>query len=265
MRSKALTIGSSALRGAVALIALAASLAPARAERMPTPDDVSRIQTEQPLPSQEALDAVKGKNSSETAQTLGQARRQTQIGVAADGPRLPALGGTPEGIDVKALVEKHYGANRQTSAGNANDRTPGLLYFASLSVPETSLDRIIDQAVLSGAALVLRGLVKGGDLRATAERLGQLLKGREVAFLIDPTLFTRFDVRQVPAVVLVAGNGTARCADQACADPTPPHWAVAGDVSLDYALESIVRLAPEAGAAADPYLAKLRSTSHDGR
>lgn len=260
-----------ALRGAAALAPVVmwpALAAPAIAERMPTPDDVSRIQTEQPLPSQEALDAATGKNTSDTARALGQARRQTRAGGMKGSA--PATPGLPvirdgEGIDVQALVEKHYGANRQTAADTGKDHTPGLLYFASLSVPEASLDRIIDQAVLSSAALVLRGLVKGGDLRATAERLGQLLKGREVAFLIDPTLFTRFEVRQVPAVVLMAGSGAARCADQACADPTPPHWAVAGDVSLDYALESIVRLAPEAASAANPYLAKLRRTSHDGR
>lgn len=267
MRSSVSTTVNHPLRGAAALIAAVVYLScPAAwsAERLPTPADVARIRVEQPLPGKEALDKVGPKNTEDTARALRQAQHQSSGDGRAATPGLPVLSDKPEGVDVRALVEKHYNSHRPSFEGGQKT-TPGLLYFASFSVPEASLDRTIDQAEKSGAALVLRGLVKGGDFRATAERLGKLLKGRRVSFLIDPTLFTRFEIERVPTVVLISDGEVPRCEDQACNAPVPPHWAIAGDVSIDYALEAIVRQAPEAASTAQPYLAALRGGFHEGR
>lgn len=230
-------------------------------ERLPSTDEVARIRAEQPMPGREALEATKGKYSADTARALSQAQRQGKASSAAQGGGLPAITPGP-GVDVQALVERHYKNNRP--AEGQKKGTPGLLYFASFAMPEASLDRTIDQAERSGAALVVRGLVKGGDFEATIERMGKLLNRRKVSILIDPTLFSRFDVRQVPTIVLVSGE-VPHCEEQGCASPTPPYWAVAGDVSLDYALEAITRQAPEARATAQPYLAALRGGFHEGR
>ena len=251
---------------AVIMVVAVLSAPPGWAERLPTADEVTRIRAEQPLPSQEALGAVKGKNSDDTAQALEQAQRQQQgrtpTGIALP-QGLPAIG-KGEGVNIQSLVEKHYQSQRDTLEGRQKS-TPGLLYFASFSLPDATLDRTVAQADRSGAALVVRGLVKGGDFRVTLERMDKVLKGRKVSILIDPTLFTRFEIQHVPTVVLVAGGEAGRCDDQVCATPAPPHWAVAGDVSLEYALEAIVRLAPEAEAAARPYLTALRGGFHEGR
>lgn len=230
-------------------------------ERLPSADEVARIRVEQPLPGLEALEAAKDKNSADTARALSQAQRQSKTSSAAQGGGLPAITPAP-GVDVQALVEKHY-KNSRPSVGQKKG-APGLLYFASFAMPEASLNRIINQAERSGAALVVRGLVKGGDFKATIERMDKLLNRRPVSILIDPTLFSRFDVQRVPTIVLVSGE-IPHCEEQGCASPTPPYWAVAGDVSLDYALEAITRQAPEANAIAQPYLTALRGGFHEGR
>jgi type-F conjugative transfer system pilin assembly protein TrbC len=74
--------------------------------------------------------------------------------------------------------------------------------------------------------------------------------------MIDPTLFDRFGVKQVPAVVLVPGG--ACVADvRACPKVTPAHVHVAGDVTLDYALDYIARSHPESRTLANTLHASL--------
>ena len=249
-------------------LALAVMVSSAWAERLPTADEVARIRAAQPLPTQETLDAVKGQNSDNTSRALSRAQRQSKTtpqGGLPTASGLPAINAT-EGVDIKSLVEKHYKNNQRTFDGQPSQKSaPGLLYFASFSVSDASLERAIDQAERCGAALVIRGLVKGGDFRATVERIAKLLNRRKVSFLIDPTLFSRFDIQRVPTVVLVASGEVPRCEDQDCTSPAPLHWAVAGDVTLDYALEEIVRQAPESETVAQPYLTALHRGFHDGR
>lgn len=227
----------------------------AAAERMPVPTqaEIEKARVEHPLPSPEQLEAVRGKNRQDTERAL----REAQKGAATTPINI-----TPgAGIDIGALVEK-YQQNQHVfdpeAAQAKRNEQQGLLLFVSLSMPAASLDRAIDQAAQVGGALVVRGLIKPGDLNGTAEHMGKLLKNRNVSFLIDPTLFHKFDIRQVPALVLLPGKTLPRCENNACNTPTPPHWAISGDVSLDFALEAIERAAPEARTAVEPYLARLR-------
>lgn len=180
---------------------------------------------------------------------------------------------TSPDVDLDALMAQ-YGAMRPTPA-LADDREQ-LLVFISASVPRESLRRLARQAASVGAPLVLRGVV-GGDFPATAEFMRDILgepenDGRPPATfskqghsqtkpraLIDPTLFARFDVRQVPAVVLVP-DGACVTGIRACPHATPVHVHVAGDVTLDYALDHIARTHPEAKSVADALLARLGGT-----
>lgn len=59
--------------------------------------------------------------------------------------------------------------------------------------------------------------------------------------MIDPTLFARFGIDQVPSVV-VAEYAAGACTPEAC--PTPDHVKLAGDVPLRYALERIALTRP---------------------
>jgi conjugal transfer pilus assembly protein TrbC len=230
------------------------------AERLPTTAEIEQVRIEQPLPSDSALNALKFKNSIDTAEAFKQTERKLRDSINSGLPNI----GTPEGVDIQSLVDQHY-ANRQIFEGSEdNAQGAGLLYFASFSIPKASLERVIDQAERCNATLVLRGLAKDRDLRETAELIGELLKGRKVSFLIDPTLFSRFSVTQAPTIVLTSGD-IPRCVESNCNTPLPTYWAVAGDVSLDYALTAIVHQSPDASETATPYLAALQRGFHDAR
>lgn len=179
---------------------------------------------------------------------------------------------TSPDIDLDALMAR-YGAMRTPALAGDRER---LLVFISASVPRESLRRLAQQAARIGAPLVLRGVV-GDDFPATAAFMRDILgependdrppatsskeihSQRKPRALIDPTLFARFDVRQVPAVVLVP-DGACVAGIRACPDATPAHVHVAGDVTLDYALDHIARTHPEAKSVADALLARLGGT-----
>ena len=79
---------------------------------------------------------------------------------------------------------------------------------------------------------------------------------------IDPEAFTRFAVRQAPTFVLMlgdAGNDMQGSCRAGCATPSG-FVSVAGDVSLDYALETIQRRTPQAAPRAEPLLKRLRGS-----
>jgi len=179
---------------------------------------------------------------------------------------------TSPDIDLDTLMAR-YGAMRPTPA-LAGDKER-LLVFISASVPRESLQRLARQAARVGAPLVLRGVVN--DFPATAEFMRDILgepekdgrppatsskqgsSQRKARALIDPTLFARFDVRQVPAVVLVP-DGACVAGIRACPHDTPAHIHVTGDVTLDYALDHIARTHPEAKSVADGLIARLGGT-----
>jgi conjugal transfer pilus assembly protein TrbC len=177
---------------------------------------------------------------------------------------------TSPDIDLDALMAR-YGAMRPTPS-LAGDREQ-LLVFISASVPRESLRRLARQAASVGAPLVLRGVAGGGfpatakfirdildepenDDRSPATSSNEIHSQRKPRALIDPTLFARFDVRQVPAVVLVP-DGACMAGIRACPDATPAHVHVAGDVTLDYALDHIARTHLEAKPVADALIARL--------
>ena len=64
----------------------------------------------------------------------------------------------------------------------------------------------------------------------------------ESGALIDPTLFQRFGIDQVPTVV-VAEAAAGACTPTDC--PVPEHVKIAGDVPLRYALDRIALAKPE--------------------
>ena len=70
-------------------------------------------------------------------------------------------------------------------------------------------------------------------------------------------------MRQAPTFVLTLNDATGNDAEGNCGSGcvTPAGFAsVAGDVSLDYALEAIMRRRPEATPRAEPILKRLRGS-----
>lgn len=160
--------------------------------------------------------------------------------------------------------------------------------FVTLNMPRPSLHRLVDQAERSGATLVLRGL-HAQSMRKTVLALGELIGQRRVNWVIDPKAFERYAVTRAPTFVVDLGGARPTAGllsrsdepadlqqarprrepsgnplDDAACGPTSNQCtatdtfiSVAGDVSLDHALRTLARHAPQASPVVAPMLARL--------
>ncbi len=112
----------------------------------------------------------------------------------------------------------NFKANKVQAAGS----TP-ILIFVSFSMPKESIKGWINQARKINAAVYIRGLVNN-SFKDTTLAVHELVKEQPGGLLIDPTLFKKYAVTQVPAVVVTSGNDFD---------------VIYGDVTLDYALKKI--------------------------
>lgn len=217
-----------------ALACLAPCIALAQAPQWPTAQDIERALKAHPFPGAERIDS----------QPIAQP---------------PRIDLKPSTIDIKALARGKVPL--PTNAPAARSGAAPLRIFITLDMPRASLELLTDQASRAGAVLVLRGL-KGQSIRETVRVVGELIGERKVAWVIDPEAFTRFAVRQAPTFVLTLNDG-ANDAQRGCSSgcTTPAGFvSVAGDVSLDYALEAILRRRPEAAPRAEHILQRLRAS-----
>lgn len=148
-------------------------------------------------------------------------------------------------------------AKRYEGMGPAEESA--LFIMVSCSMPRESIERLASQANKAGATLVLRGMVDD-SLKKTAETVADFLQRYPGAqFQIDPTVFKRFAVAQVPAFVISTPPPDTKTCGQEC-DPRNTFSSVAGDVTLDYALEYLARQRDARFAAlAERRLQRLRS------
>jgi len=190
----------------------------AREHRMPTDAELERV----PIPSTPKLDVV----------------------------------GKPASLDIEKLARQLQDPQGAFGHG-ANDNAPRLQIFVTLAMPEASLSALIAQAVRAHAVLVLRG-AKNGSVRQTLEAARKLIGTQAVAWQIDPPAFAHYRITAAPTFVLTrTGAAPNACGDDVClADHD--FAKVIGDVSLDYALEAIVRGAPAFAADAENLLTQLR-------
>ncbi len=169
--------------------------------------------------------------------------------------RLPQpLQGRP--VDVAAIA-RGFEATGVSAVGRVLEQGPQLLVFVSLSMPEAALRKLVEQAGRTRAVLILRGL-KDGSMVKTAAAVRQVLGERRAALQIDPQGFDRFGVNQVPTFVLLRdGTQAQRCADASCV-PTTSYATLAGDVTIEYALEWIESHSSSAQREAKVLLQRLR-------
>jgi len=220
-----------ALRALACLLPCAAL---AQAPQWPTSNDIERAMKANPFPSADRIGS----------QPIS---------------RPPRVDPQRGGIDIEALARRNVHIPNGASAVGST-ATP-LRIFITLDMPRASLQLLTDQAARTGAVLVLRGL-KSQSMRETLDAVRGLIGERNVAWVIDPEAFARFAVRHAPTFVLTAqDNGIdapAGCTS-GCLAPTS-FVSVAGDVSLDYALEAILRRKPEVASRATPILDQLRGS-----
>ncbi|HET9694796.1 MAG TPA: type-F conjugative transfer system pilin assembly protein TrbC, partial [Steroidobacteraceae bacterium] len=113
---------------------------------------------------------------------------------------------------------------------------------------------LAEQAKRANAVLVFRGLA-GATLREMVARLQPLAK-TGAAMQINPEAFTHFGIEVVPTFILAA-RGTD-CGERACEGQARR---VAGDVSLDHALDRLARSGDSFAEAAETRLHQLRGVS----
>lgn len=83
----------------------------------------------------------------------------------------------------------------------------GAVYFVSFSIPEEGLKRMLGETRRYGIPATLRGMLNN-DLKATADAVLPLVKdGATDGVQIDPTLFSEYHVRSVPALVVFCDRG----------------------------------------------------------
>jgi conjugal transfer pilus assembly protein TrbC len=221
----------------VALRALACLLpcaALAQAPQWPGPTDIDRALKANPFPSADRIGS----------QPI---------------PRPPRVDPQRGGVDIEALARRQ--AHIPQTSPLAGSVPVPLRIFVTLEMPRASLQLLTDQAARTGAVLVLRG-IKAQSMRATLDAVRELIGERNVAWTIDPQAFTRYAIRHAPSFVISLSD-TATATPAGCTTNCPTAVAfvsVAGDVSLDYALEAILRRKPETASRVAPILHRLRGS-----
>lgn len=160
----------------------------------------------------------------------------------------------PDGpVDFDAILE---GAAANASAPMGEG--PLFVAFASLSMPEASLSRLIADTSAAGGVVVFRGFPRGST-RAFAEGLRRVVtdERQEAHIAIDPRLFRAFSVHAAPTFV-VASRAYELCDGFDCTSVVPEHDRMSGNVSVEYALERFAEARGPGAGVAHVALANLR-------
>lgn len=92
-------------------------------------------------------------------------------------------------------------------ASQADKPGQGAVYFVSFAIPEEGLKRMLGETRLYDIPATLRGMLNN-DLKTTADAVLSLVKdGATEGVQIDPTLFTTYGIRSVPALVVFCDRG----------------------------------------------------------
>lgn len=200
--------------------------------------DALQVETQSAIKDADTVDLT------ETLPTFDEAIRRSATLPAGTFPKLSEELTNPKTLS--SIADLMDNAN-ELAAGlglpGDGSRRPSVYAFASFSMPKASLRSLIEQGALAGVPVVLRGLVNNSveDTMHAVHALYIEGERQEGGAVIDPTLFERFSVTQVPSVV-VAEAAAGRCSPESC--PVPRHTKIAGDVPLRYSLGRIALAEP---------------------
>jgi len=138
--------------------------------------------------------------------------------------------------------------------GRTGQNPTKIKIFISWSIPKASLERYLDSAEKIGAdkvKLVFNGLDETKSLPKNVARVRKLAGKRNVAVELDPPSFVKFGVTQVPTIVVYEENEffENQCLANGDMEKLEEFRAgflgVSGDVSIDFALEYLLRKNPK--------------------
>lgn len=138
---------------------------------------------------------------------------------------------TPTGNVLDKLFARVQQPLQPATAG-----TPALMILVSLTMPKAALQHLAQQADQAGAVLVLRGLVED-SFDKTTQAIRDILgdTAGDSTFQINPTVFRRYQVQDVPTFILAKTPATS--ADTCVLGDD--YVAVRGDATLAYALRKL--------------------------
>ncbi len=199
------------------------------------------------LPSRNELDEAAKAGRARSAEVFQRLEVIAPAGRTARAREIPSVNIAPGRAPDPAAIAEQF---RRTEA-DAASRGPALLVFVSFSMPAESLLRLAQQAKQVDGVLVFRGLA-GASLREMVARVQPLAK-TGAAIQINPEAFTRFGVSVVPTIALA--TSAEPCGDGVCESFV---HRVAGDVTLEHALERLAHTDNPIGQAAAVRLTLLR-------
>lgn len=138
---------------------------------------------------------------------------------------------------------------------NEKKKNPSILIFISFSMPEKSIEAYLRDAKKIHASIVIRGLIDN-SFQKTFQRMATLVKssgGDGVE--LNPIWFKRFNIKTVPAVVIVSENSP--CFKNNICQKDHDFDVITGDITLASALR-IIRDRGITKAVAQPALEKLQ-------
>lgn len=185
------------------------------------------------LPSAKEVEAMMRRQSATVDGALNRAQREMAPRQTPKAEPMKEITRAPQSARTDNLPDLlRQMAQQKPGAASATD---SLLVFISFSMPAKTIEELSRQAKEAGAVLVLRGM-KNANMRSTKEAAAVLNKGG-VEWLIHPELFKQFKVDRVPSIV-VAAAGADQVDQEGCA-PDVEYASVAGDVSIEFALNVI--------------------------
>lgn len=149
----------------------------------------------------------------------------------------------PGALQQRGNTDYEHLAKRFYAGVESKQEKDDLVVFVSLSMPKESLRALAEQSTRYGAVMVLRGL-KNNSLKATMYAMKEIVgDSPKVNIQINPVVFTKLDVRQVPTFAILKGRDISNGDSQACA-PASAFMSIAGDVPMSYALEKLAAASP---------------------
>jgi conjugal transfer pilus assembly protein TrbC len=134
---------------------------------------------------------------------------------------------------------------------------PRFIAFASTAMPPAALRQMIDDVTRAGGVVVFRGLPQNSAKALTAALARVAREGEQLDGVgIDPRLFRAFAVEAVPAYVVTTSDFDL-CDGFDCQTQVPPHDRMAGNVTVQHALETFASGGGPGARIAAQHLARL--------
>lgn len=123
-----------------------------------------------------------------------------------------------------------------TQIGRADtlNSTGNIMIFVSFSMPEKNIKEWLQQAELIHAPVIIRGLVNN-SFKETIKKMSLLTADNRGGVQLDPTLFQKYQITKVPAVVIKKSSNCLPA--QTCEEN---YDVIYGNVTLSYALKKVI-------------------------